>query len=243
MYRNEQYVASKAKEKTEIKGYTVYLINMEVYHGLCALVFKNEHYITEDLNIWHHEEDEAKLREMYIDNLTHGLYTEEELGKVTDYIDYQAKAYFICNYYCNQVDHLSWVGTEITKDKYDMDADYDKLKKVYTVNNPVCIAYFKPQDKAFSDKIIELHNRLEKVRENESEEYMESAFLYEMGNHEYMINWQADWDVCSCFGECTYGESKDYRDYLKEMGKENLIPAYRRAKAKHYKLAEENDWY
>lgn len=25
------------------------------------------------------------------------------------------------------------------------------------------------------------------------------AFFYEMGNHEYHINWQGDWDVLSCF--------------------------------------------
>jgi hypothetical protein len=46
---------------------------------------------------------------------------------------------------------------------------------------------------------------------------MESAFLYEMNNHEYAINWQADWDVCSCFGECEYGINKNYRDNVSAL--------------------------
>ena len=71
------------------------------------------------------------------------------------------------------------------------------------------------------------------------------AFLYEMNNHEYAINWQADWDVCNCFceKECIYGEDKTYVDYLKEAGHQDWIAAYKEAKRKHYKMAEENDWF
>ena len=68
------------------------------------------------------------------------------------------------------------------------------------------------------------------------------AFLYEMNNHEYAINYQGDWDVCCCFcdHECDYGEDKTYVEYLTENNKADLIPAYRAAKAKHFKIAE--DW-
>lgn len=69
--------------------------------------------------------------------------------------------------------------------------------------------------------------------------FAESAFLYEMNNHEYAINWQGDWDVCSCFGECKYDEAKDYDDYLTELGYDDqTITAYRLARKKHYKIAE-----
>ena len=44
------------------------------------------------------------------------------------------------------------------------------------------------------------------------------AFYYEMLNHEYHINLQGDYDVCSCFGKCEYAEDKGFEDYLKEMG-------------------------
>lgn len=35
-----------------------------------------------------------------------------------------------------------------------------------------------------------------------------------MFNHEYGINWQADFDVCSCFGDCS--GVRDYTD-LEEL--------------------------
>lgn len=75
-------------------------------------------------------------------------------------------------------------------------------------------------------------------------EFAESAFIYEMRNHEYHINWQGDWDVCSCFGDCEYGEDKDYSDYLREMGYSNeIIQIFAVARAKFIKQCNDNDWY
>lgn len=56
----------------------------------------------------------------------------------------------------------------------------------------------------------------------------EAAFLYEMDNHEYAINWDGDDEVLRCF-------SMDYDD-LVEAGLED---AYRRARNAHMKYAEE----
>ena len=56
----------------------------------------------------------------------------------------------------------------------------------------------------------------------------EAAFLYEMDNHEYAINWSGDEDVLACFG-IGYAE-------LEELG---LHDAYHRAVRKHMKHAEE----
>ena len=56
----------------------------------------------------------------------------------------------------------------------------------------------------------------------------EAAFLYEMDNHEYAINWSGDEDVLSCFG-FAYAE-------LEELG---LHDAYHRAVHKHMRHAEE----
>lgn len=60
------------------------------------------------------------------------------------------------------------------------------------------------------------------------EDFAEAAFLYEMDNHEYAINWDGDADVLACFN---LDEKKLY-----ELG---LDGAYRRARRKHMKHAEE----
>lgn len=64
----------------------------------------------------------------------------------------------------------------------------------------------------------------------QDEEFAEEAFLYEMDNHEYAINWDGDDDVLACFS-LTF-------EKLKEM---NLVDAYNRARKAHYKHAEEWD--
>ena len=64
--------------------------------------------------------------------------------------------------------------------------------------------------------------------------FAEEAFLYEMNNHEYCINGQGDWDVCSCFFPCEYAYGKIGPDYLKENGcAEEIIDAYKRARHTH----------
>ena len=71
-----------------------------------------------------------------------------------------------------------------------------------------------------------------------------SAFRYEMDNHEYAINYyQGDWEVVGCFSKkpLEYGDDKNYKDYLYEAGLEDLIPEYQKARASHYKAAE--DWF
>lgn len=70
----------------------------------------------------------------------------------------------------------------------------------------------------------ELHEALK------NEEFAEAAFLYEMDNHEYAINWDGDADVLACFN---LDEKKLY-----EM---NLDGAYRRARKQHYDHAREWD--
>ena len=69
--------------------------------------------------------------------------------------------------------------------------------------------------------------------------FAEEAFLYEMWNHEYAINWQGDWDVCSVFYHCDYAEDKTWYDYLKENKVEDkIIQAFANAKNRYMKKAQ-----
>lgn len=85
-----------------------------------------------------------------------------------------------------------------------------------------------------ADVIREYFNRPDELRELMNErEFAESAFYYEMQNHEYPINWQGDWDVCNCFGSCEYEEGADGAYYLRDMGyDDNVVFAYKRARAR-----------
>jgi len=74
--------------------------------------------------------------------------------------------------------------------------------------------------------------------------FAEDAFYYEMCNHEYGINMQGAWDVCSCFGDCKYVDGKTGPMYLAEMGYgPDVCDAYRRAKVRYFKDAEEHEWF
>lgn len=76
-------------------------------------------------------------------------------------------------------------------------------------------------------KLLERHTRELREKLKEDEEFAEAAFLYEMDNHEYAINWSADEDVLDCF-------SLD-REMLRKFG---LHHAYDRARRQHMKNAE-----
>jgi len=74
--------------------------------------------------------------------------------------------------------------------------------------------------------------------------FAEDAFYYEMCNHEYGINPQGSWDVCSCFGHCEYGYDKGGKEYLEKMGfPPETIDAYYAARRRYFKDAEEKEWF
>lgn len=62
------------------------------------------------------------------------------------------------------------------------------------------------------------------------EEFAVGAFLYEMNNHEYCINWEGDENVLGCFGLTP--------KKLDELG---LRAAYMKARREHMRLAHE-EW-
>lgn len=74
------------------------------------------------------------------------------------------------------------------------------------------------------------------------------AFMYEMGNHEYRINDQGDWDVLSCFGldddACEYDYGKGAEEYMDAMGLSPVTKAaYHDARGDFLRMADEKGWY
>ena len=64
------------------------------------------------------------------------------------------------------------------------------------------------------------------------------AIFYEMGNHEYHINWEGDYDVMSCFGNLIWIDN-DPADYFQQLDWEpQTIKAYLDARKAFLKTAQ-----
>lgn len=74
------------------------------------------------------------------------------------------------------------------------------------------------------DSILSELNAVDDAKREFIEDYEQAydAFVYEMSNHEYHINYEGDWDVLSCFGlndnVCEYEDGKDVDEYMDAMG-------------------------
>ncbi len=77
-------------------------------------------------------------------------------------------------------------------------------------------------------KLLSTHTKELKDKLKSDVEFAEAAFLYEMDNHEYAINWSADEDVLAVFSIT-----------FEDIRKWGLQMAYDSARNKHMKHAEE----
>lgn len=72
-------------------------------------------------------------------------------------------------------------------------------------------------------------------------EFFKSAVLYEMRNHEYGINMQADWDVINALGfNVKYSDGNELIDC--KMTEEQK-KVYLKARREYFRLADEKEWF
>ena len=118
------------------------------------------------------------------------------------------------------------------------------VDKVYSIGSG---GYYLKKD---ADVVRAYFNREDELPELMKEyDFAFGAFYYEMCNHEYCINLQRYWDVCSCFcdkelpfyDDDYFHESvKMYADIMKWT--DTTRRAYVDAERAYYKAAEENGW-
>lgn len=197
----ENEAKEMAVETMVIKDHNIYFVNFDDAFGYSALVFKNGHHIhyANDYQLHHgwmvKEKGMDALRQWYIDTMNHKLYTETELQEpLKDYDDYKAKEYYLRNYYPMQIDYVSIfaIGEKAQAEV--------KRKAKGMQYNPVSFCYMKDVD--FVKKQVKLLATLlsREAEMKETPEYWIKAFKHEMYNHEYSINWDADPDTLSVFG-------------------------------------------
>lgn len=239
----EAQAKEMALETMTIKDHDVYFVDCGGYFGYSALVFmEGKHiYYANDYELHHKDRDREWLRQWYIDTLNGKLFTEEEIGQpIKDYDEYQKKDYFLRNYYHMRKDYIS--AFRIFHNDAEEKAFEKEIKdKTY---NPVSFCYMDDAD--FVIKQLDLLMQLQEAKKDVANnyEYQKSAFVKEMFNHEYAINWQADYDTLSAFGNITWkGDDANLTDYFDQLGFTDVQRrAYVDARREYYKLANEVDY-
>lgn len=242
----ENEARDAALEIADIKGHTAYFVEIGGNFGYSVLVFKDGYHIkyANDYELHHRGKSMLELNELYKRSLANKLYTDEELAEpLKSYAEYTAKSNYLRNYYGLRREHVSIFCINPSKEQQ---ADFERKTKTMTFD-PVAFAYY--DDAEFVKRHLELHAALE-ARYSETAynyEYQKSAFIYELGNHEYHINsYQGDWDTLSAFGKIEWhGQGAEARRlyYAELKFTETQIKAFEDARIEFLKMANENDWY
>ena len=233
----EEQARKMADDTREIKGHNIYFIDFGGYFGFSYVVFKNEHHIhyANDYELHHKGKSRMELKMLYVDKINKILFTEEEIVEpIKDYNEYKNKEYFLRNYYGMQVDSVSIFCCNPTEEQ----RREFKRKTKKMVYNPVAFAYMSDAD--FVEHHVKLLLALEKAKDNMSSdyEYLKKAYLHEMYNHEYGINWQADYDTLSAFGNIGY-HGDNLNAYFEELKFTDLQKqAYLDARRQYFKESE-----
>ena len=110
----------------------------------------------------------------------------------------------------------------------------EALEKLGAESMDECVTVFghgdfvRRQDARQLVKMLERQDKEVKQRLIDDVEFAEAAFLHEMDNHEYAINWSGDEDVLAAFGIGF--------NFIRKYG---LQMAYDSARNKHMKHAQE----
>lgn len=226
-------------EEMEIKEHNIYFVDFDEYFGYSCLVFKNNHhiYFADDFELHHKGKTKDELKAFYIKKMNNILFTEAEItAPITEYTEYDRKRYYLNNYYGMQVDYISIFGNPKKHPNFE-----EEVKGM--IYNPVAFAYM--YDAEFVIHHSELYQKLQEQKEKAatSYEYLKNAFLREMYNHEYGINWQADYDTLSAFYNIQYHDN-DLQAYFNELNfNDTQKQAYLDARKQYYREQKENENY
>lgn len=202
------------------------------YFGFSVFVFKNGkhlHYADNyELHYKWMNASRQELKEKFLEVLENKIFSEKELLEPTpDYTTQEQKAYYLRNYWIQEFEYISAFNI-FHNDQEEKEFD-ERVKGLFY--NPISFCYV--EDKNIIDRQKALLDGMKKAnaKSKETFDYWYNAFKHEMYNHEYPINWQADWDVLGCFFKVPWlGENPEkYFEFLKlsEMQKNAYLSARR----------------
>ncbi len=242
-HATEDIIKAIAEHKVEYKGYTVYIVDLGGYFGYSKLVFKNGRHIywTNDYELHHSNKTHEELKELYLEGIKNDLFEPEDMNTVTDYIDYERKYHYISNYFPQEYNHESIFVIKGSKE----DERLEKILKNNTMYfSKICFCYFYEKEPV--EKAEKMASDLLNAKNNANNfNYWVGAFKHEMFNHEYLINWQGNWDIFSCFGNVKYkgdtlSGSDEIEDYIKQLGFTDMHrKAFNQAYKAYYEIAKD----
>ena len=216
----EETAKEYALDTAIVKGFNVYFLNLGNGYGYSYLVYKNGRMIpyAGDMALHHRDMFRSDLRKLYLEQLSHKLFTEYELvAPLKDYDDYRARIDYLVNHFGYQRDFVSQFYTRAVPAGSQAEKEENERIERLIVGktyNPVGHGWYA--DKDFVRLHVSLCNQVEKRLEEKKAaddyDFWFTAFRYEMANHEYPINWQGNWDVLSCFGKIEYDHKEDDQD-------------------------------
>lgn len=218
----EQDAQQMTIDAATVKEHQIYFVDFGGAFGFSCLVFKDGAHIfyANDYELHHRYGNKThdELRDMYIKSLSNKLFTDEEIAApLKTYEEYTAKEHYLHNYYGMRRPYISIFGIFNTKEQCDA---FDK-KTAGMIYNPVSFGYYAPDCAEFVNHQKELYavleSRFDEMKNNY--EYIKNAFYHEMLNIEYGINWQADFDTLSHFGNIKYSENEEneLQSYFKQL--------------------------
>lgn len=226
----EADVFTLAEDRATVKGYTLYFVDFGQWFGYSVAVFADGQHITHanDYAMHHKGRTREELHALYLDKMSHILFTRKELQTISGYKDHKLKEYYIRNYYSMRRPYVSMF--------YIGDNAPDVSGMIFS---PVAFAYYAAKDADFVQTMADMLHDLESAQLAAADDfgYWKNAFLTEMHNHEYGINWQADYDVCSCFGPCSGVQDHESLSQLFDACQFSDLQrnAYRDARAEYFR--------
>ena len=218
---NEDEARAMALMTKQIKGHSVYFVDFGGYFKYSALVFaegRHIYYANEyELHYTHMNYSRERLHKYFVKKLTGKLFTEDEItGAIRTYDEYRSKSNYLHNYYGMRRENVTIFAINPSANEREA----FKQRTASMMYDPVCFAYF--DDVAFVEHHVELDIALEKswLEHKDDFDVMKSAFISEMFNHEYAINWQGDWDVLSVWGNIEYyrgGPEQELQSYFDQL--------------------------
>lgn len=176
-------------EHVVIKDHDCYFCDFGEYFGYSIAIFKNgKHiYYANDYQLHHNhrvkENGIESLREFYINEMQHKLYTDSELlEECQSYDEYELKNHFLRNYWIMRYDTLSIFGIG-----EDARKEFERKKPEYPYYNSVCFCYVK-DEKIVKDAhkyIRSLENEFKKLKSNDDK--FRQMIRSELNNHEACI--------------------------------------------------------